>query len=358
MNANAPDRFEDRLLTAILDDFDHLTAGVTPPAALSLARYRRARHAHPARRAVPALVAGAAVAALAVAGVATVGTHGSSSVTLSTADQAPTPRGGPGAGSHAPVAPGAAGHASTHAVLYRLASLSAAAPAPQGRYVVLAETDTDTSVPGQSQRTTVIDTQTGASTTYQEPYPGSTGPATLTEGPDPTSTEAWFAALPTDPTALRAQLLSIAKQQSAQSAQQLQQQAAAAGKAVAPNGGQPALSDDDYVYEEADLLLWSPLVQPDLRSALYKVLAGTSGIMINPTATDPAGQPAIAMTRHDDGVPSTSTTYEDPSSGAVLAQVWTQTWTDSDQHSASDTETAVYQPVTSTDTMPADPYPG
>jgi hypothetical protein len=358
-NAPAPDRFEDRLLTAILDDFDHLTADVTPPAALSLARYRRARHAHPARRAVPALVAGAAVAALAVT-VATVGTHGSNSVTLNTAGRAPTPGGVPATGSQPPataVTPSAVGHSSTHAVLYRLASLSADAPAPQGRYVVLAETDTATSVPGQSQRTTVVDTQTGASTTYQEPYPGSKAPATLTEGPDPTSTEAWFAALPTDPTALRAQLLSIAKQQAAEATQQFQQQAAAAGKAVAPGVEQPALSDDDYVYEEADLLLWSPLVQPVLRSALYKVLAGTSGIVINPTATDPAGRPAVAMTRHDDGVPSTSTTYEDPSSGAVLAQVWTQTWTNSEQQSASETETAVYQPVTSTDTMPSDPYP-
>jgi hypothetical protein len=55
-------RFEDRLLTAILTDFDQLAG---PQAARRTGR----------RRAVPALIAGAAAAALAAAGVATLGTN-------------------------------------------------------------------------------------------------------------------------------------------------------------------------------------------------------------------------------------------------------------------------------------------
>ncbi|MGH2718173.1 MAG: hypothetical protein ACRDJU_06315 [Actinomycetota bacterium] len=251
------------------------------------------------------------------------------------------------------------------AVLYRLASVSAAVPALQGRYVVLTETDTHSPLGSTSQRTTVIDTETGASTTYQQVAANGQAPAGIyliqpsappivTGDPDPTSTEAWFAALPTDPTALRAQLLSIAKQAAPGAGTD------AAGKVV-PSAIQPALSDDDYVYDEASDLLWSPLVQPALRSALYQVLAQTPGVSVNPNATDPSGRAAIAMTRSGDsaaveagyqvrlttGQPATDTTYEDPSTGAVLAQVW------SVNH---DTLTAVYQPVTGSATLPADPY--
>jgi len=163
---------------------------------------------------------------------------------------------GPGGpGQVAPTAGTSTGATQAQLVAYRLASASAAAPAAQGRYVVLSETDSESGQPGQSQRTTVIDTQTCASTTYQQPYAGSQAPAVLTEGPDQTWTEAWFAALPTDPTALRSQLLSLAKQRAAQAAATMEQQAAQAGKTLPPNAGQPQLSDDDYVYQEADTLL-------------------------------------------------------------------------------------------------------
>jgi hypothetical protein len=243
------------------------------------------------------------------------------------------------------------------ALLFRLASVSTAIPAPEGRFVVLSETDTETGLAGASERTSVIDTVTGSSTTYQHAVaaggqaPSSSyteEPPLLTEGADPTSTEAWYTALPTDPTALRAKLLTVAEQQAQQAAQAVQQQAEKAGKTL-PVGEvqQPALSDDDYVYQEADTLLWSPLVQPTLRAALYKVLAGTDGFTITDDVTDPDGRPAIAMTRHYNGVPETDTTYEDPATGAVLAQIWEEN---------GDTITAVYQPVTGSDTVPANPY--
>lgn len=270
------------------------------------------------------------------------------------------PGGAPATDSRSP-ATSAAGSS----VLYQLASASASVPALQGRYVVFSEADTDSRIPGVAERTTVIDTQTGASTSYMQPHPAgqaagtvhtccTSQPPVLTQGPDPTSTEAWFAALPTDPAALRAQLLSIAKQQAA---------AVAAGTAVGKaEPTAPAVSDDDYVYAEANSLLWSPLVPPTLRSALYQVLAETPGVIVTANATDPSGRPAIAMTRTDasagtqDGSvvqnPSTSSsatevTYEDPSTGAVLAQVWTV-----NHH----TLTAVYQPATGSATIPPDPY--
>jgi hypothetical protein len=287
------ERFEDRLLATLLDDYDHLTS--TPARSAGRARLRTAGRS-PMRRAGPAL----------------------------------TP-------------------AATHAqlVLYQLASASAAAPPTLGRYVILTETDTESGEAGSSPRTTVVDTETGGSTTYQRPYADSDAPSVLREGPDPTSTEAWYSALPTDPTALRPRLLALAQQQRAQAVAAMDQQAAQAGKSLPAHGGQPVLSDDDYVYEEADLLVWSPLVQPDLRAALYQVLATTKGFSIDAAATDPAGRPAIAMTRSYTGVPETDVTFENPTTGAVLAQVWKE---------SGDTITAIYQPVTSSDAVPPNPY--
>jgi hypothetical protein len=334
VNTDTPttNRFEDRLLTAILDDFDNLTA--TPePAALRLAGSPQPARITP-RRVVPALAATAAAAGIAIAGVSVVGSGGPS-------HQASTTQ--TASGSHNATEHGT----QPQLVAYQLASASAAASTTQGRYVILTETDTETDESGQSQRTTVIDTQTGASTTYQQPYADSNAPAVLTEGPDPTDTAAWYAALPTDPVALQTQLLALAMQQAADTAASMEAQAAKSGRTLPPNAGQQSLSDNDYVYQEADTLLWSPLVRPDLRSALYKVIAATGGYTVNTNTTDPAGRPAIAMTHIYAGTPETDITYENPTTGTVLAQVW---------KGASGTITAVYQPVTSTDTAPPNPY--
>jgi hypothetical protein len=53
------------------------------------------------------------------------------------------------------------------------------------------------------------------------------------------------------------------------------------------------------------------------------------------------------MTRSYTGVSETDTTYEDPTTGAVLAQVW---------KNGTDVITSVYQPVTSAAAIPTDPY--
>jgi hypothetical protein len=254
-------------------------------------------------------------------------------------------------------------------LVYRLATAAASTPALQSPYVVLSETDTQSGYPGELKRTTIVNTQTGASTTYQQAYttagvkvPNSTyvpppspavanptpaqqklealqhaqensGPPTvLTGAANPQLAEAWYAALPTDPTALRAKLLALATQ---------------------PNNGiQPALTpgytNDDYIYQEADTMLWSPLVSPALRSALYRVLAKTSGYTVA-QGTDPIGRPAIVMTRTYTGSSETDITYENPTTGAVLAQVWKQ---------GGGTITGIYQPVTGASTIPPNPYGG
>jgi hypothetical protein len=354
VNTDSPtkDRFEDRLLAAVLDDFDELRTTTTPT---RRSPHRGSRPVRPIRRPVPALVATAAAATLGIAAVTAFGSH--------------QPSAGPHATRSAQTAPpvrlsrkAVRAPTARQSVLFRLASVSAAAPAPPGRYVVLPETDTQTGYPGESKRTTVIDTLTGASTTYQAAFPSAgtppssaytSEPSTLTEGPDPSSTERWYSALPTEPTALRAKLLALAKQQAAKTARELRQQAKEVGKEMRLKKSllrQPVLSDDDYVYQEADQLLWSPLVEPALRSALYKVLAETSGFTITSHATDPAGRPAIAMTRRYTGVRETDTTYENPATGAVLAQSW--------KGGGGGTITAVYEPVSSTDTIPSDPSTG
>jgi hypothetical protein len=246
--------------------------------------------------------------------------------------------GGP---NHAPAVKG-------HAVLYRLASESHAEPALTGRYAILTETDTQSDEPGQvSKRTSVDDTQTGASITYQIPYAGTGAPSQLRAGPDAQQTAAYYASLPTDPTALRSALLAIGKLQSKQGEPPTN---AALPSSDGPNQQFSQMpSDDDLVYEQANNMLWSPIVSPALRSALYKVLAGCSGYWINQNATDPSGRPAIAMTWTETqyGTTDTDITYEDPQTGAVLAQAW---------KTGTLTINAIYQPATSSGSIPADPY--
>ncbi|MGH8979671.1 MAG: hypothetical protein ACRDWE_01430 [Acidimicrobiales bacterium] len=302
------------------------------------------------RHRVTVAVAGVAAAAvLAVGGLVVADNGGPSGRGGSSTSSLPSGLGDrpPTHGANAVGASGTARH-----VLYRLASVSISAPALQGRYMVLDETDSETGYPGVFRRTSVVDTRTGSSVTYQQAYttkgikvpnatyqPGSTpgtaastvGPPTqLTSGPDPASTAAWYAALPTDPVALRAKLLTLATH---------------VVNGIAP-ALDPTFTDDDYVYEEADTMLWSPLVPPALRSALYKVLAGTSGYTVT-TGTDPSGRAAIVMTRTYTGDGETDVTYENPSTGAVLAQVW---------QTGNDVISAVYQPVTATTTIPPNPY--
>jgi hypothetical protein len=55
------------------------------------------------------------------------------------------------------------------------------------------------------------------------------------------------------------------------------------------------------------------------------------------------------MTRQYSDVSETDTTYENPETGAVLAQMW---------HGSDDTIFAVYQPIARTNAVPSNPYVG
>jgi hypothetical protein len=70
--------------------------------------------------------------------------------------------------------------------------------------------------------------------------------------------------MPTDPSALRALLLTQAKQQQAQAVAEEKRIMALKGKKGAVVS-QPHRSDDDLVFEQATDMLWNPLVGPTLR---------------------------------------------------------------------------------------------
>jgi hypothetical protein len=331
-----PERFEDRLLRYILTNYDELRAELKPIAVPIQANPRpapRRMWVHVLRWTAPAVGVTGAVAMV----IALTGASRPHAVPVQAIPRS-------GTALHAIVPKG-------NAVLYRLAAASAQVPASTARYLIMSETDTDSEYAGQSShRTSVDDSISGSSITYQEPFTGQglSAPGVLREGPSRQSTTAWYESLPTDPTALRAWLLSSAKAQYAQAAQYNAQAMKKQGLSARPASALP--SDDDLVYEQASDMLWGPLVPPALRSALYKVLATTSGVVVDQNATDPDGRPAVEMTRtwtDDDNDEETNTTYENPANGAVLSQIWKVN---------SDTTTAVYQPVTSSNTIPPDPY--
>jgi hypothetical protein len=109
------------------------------------------------------------------------------------------------------------------------------------------------------------------------------------------------------------------------------------------------LTDDDWAFEQATTLLWNPLAGPGLRSALYKVLADTPGVKVNAHVRDAAGRPAVEISRYDRVTSVDDETFENPATGAVLetAFVYPRTGT---------TGIDLYQPVTGTNTLPANPY--
>jgi hypothetical protein len=264
--------------------------------------------------------------------------------------------GRPGPGHHAVAVP-AIRLTGAQRALYRLSSAAAAAPPLTGRYVELTETDT---VPGMShipaslkktlarirnvpavrreylgtlkklkemrapqtfQRTSVIDSRTGDTWTYQH---GRGVPAELPVARHGSPTRAEFAAWPTRPAALRGLLLTQARQH--------------------PQGrGETA---GDLVFQQASNWLWNPLLSPALRSALYKVLAATPGVVVRTHARDATGRPAIEISRSDPVAQQDVATFEDPATGAVL------------ESSISRADHDVYESATSHATRPASPYGG
>jgi hypothetical protein len=237
--------------------------------------------------------------------------------------------------------------------LYKLSRAASAAAAPAGRYAVVTLTEDGV------KTTRVIDSVTGNTWIYQ--LVGGV-PKTWPEFAAGSTTQAQTDAMPTDLTALRAALIAQAKQDQATaikaaiaglkvrepkaSAQQIAQQAARQ---------QTVQTDDDMVFEQATDALWNPLVSPALRAAIYKVLAATPGVLVNSSAHDSTGRPAIEISRLTSNGFDIPETFQDPGTGGVLetafsypahaGQVKTQDGSD------------VYLSVTRTDTPPTtNPY--
>ena len=223
-------------------------------------------------------------------------------------------------------------------VLYKLSAAAATAPArPEGRYVVMAEKQ-DTYA-----RTSVLDSLTGDVWTYQH---GAGVPSELPVARHDSPTAAQFDAMPTGTASLRALLLKQAMEQQAEAIAEQQKALKARGKNAVIR--QPRLTDDDFVFEQATTLLWNPLVGPELRSALYKVLAATPGVRVDSRARDDLGRPAVEISRTATATGIEDQTFENPTTGAVLETAFVY------QDGTKGTD--LYLSVTSRDTVPPNPY--
>jgi len=263
-------------------------------------------------------------------------------VVASASGGAPRPGVGPANVGSAGVGPSGATPAleltASQKVLYQLSAAAAKAPArPEGRYVVMAEKQ-DTYA-----RTSVLDSLTGDVWTYQR---GAGVPSELPVARHDSPTAAQFDAMPTGTAALRALLLKQAKEQQAQAIAEQQKALKARGKNAVIR--QPRLTDDDLVFEQATTLLWNPLVGPELRSALYKVLAATPGVRVDSHARDDLGRPAVEISRTATATGIEDQTFENPKTGAVLETAFV--------YQDGTRGTDLYLSVTSRSTLPPNPY--
>ncbi len=225
--------------------------------------------------------------------------------------------------------------------LYNLSQAAAKAPArPGGRYVILTEKQDN------YDRTSVLDSLTGDVWTYQR---GAGVPSELPVARHDSPTAAQFDAMPTDTASLRALLIKQGKEQQAQAIAWEEKEVAKSRK-KAIIGSQPHLTEDDWAFEQATTLLWNPLVGPDLRAALYQVLAATPGVRVDSHARDDLGRPAVEISRTATATGIEDQTFEDPKTGAVLETAFI----DPDGTKGTD----LYQPVTSSRTVPPNPYQG
>jgi hypothetical protein len=245
--------------------------------------------------------------------------------------------------------------------LYGLSAAAAGVHRPAGRYVVMAEKSIDLANGSGSDdevgpKTSVIDTITGGGVMYQDiKVSGKNGdpqpPAVLKAGPGTSPTTKQLDAMPTSPAKLRAFLLAQAKQQLSQAYAEMAQQAKKAGKKIPtpfPKGPQP--TDNDLVFEQAANLLWEPHLSPELRSALYKVLADTPGVQVKTGTTDSAGRPAVEISRVDQVAKVKVETFENPKTGATLESAWVEP--------SGEFLEDLYLSISYTNHIPANPYGG
>ena len=250
-------------------------------------------------------------------------------------------------GNAAPALPAIRLTAAQH-VLYKLSKEAASTPRQTGRYVALREEQTNNGdgVMQSSEVVSVIDARTGAGVTYQDwaKVPGAPKPPTkLTEPAGSSPTQAQYDAMPTSTAALRAFLLAQAEKQQAQIAKP-----GSAGKHI-------QITSDDLVFQQATNLLWSPLLSPALRAAVYKVLAATPGVVVKQGVTDSDGRPAIEISRADTTDTAVYATFENPSTGATLETLVTVPYKGAAQGGGGYYRD-MYQTVTYSSAIPPNPY--
>ncbi|HET7015617.1 MAG TPA: hypothetical protein VFI65_16990 [Streptosporangiaceae bacterium] len=205
-------------------------------------------------------------------------------------------------------------------VLNRLSFTAARgrAKSGSGRYVEMSELE------GADKRTTIMDSKTGDVWTFQS---GKGIPSTFPVSRHGSPTGAELAAYPTSLPALRSLLVKQAKRDIA-IGWRLQVKAA---KIKDPKDWRrvlqtikkdsPRETRDDLVFSQAAYLLWNPLVDSALRSALFKVLAATPGVIVSAHAHDSIGRPAVEISRFDRAANYTEAIFESPDASRVLETV-------------------------------------
>lgn len=305
------------------------TADVFPDAAVAAGVAGRQRRKEIRRRAGSAVAAGAAlgVAAGVVAGVHPRG-NGPAEATDTTSA---TP------GRTATASGPAITLTASQRVLYQLSAAAAKQQAARGRYVTLYEKEDG------NLDANVIDTQTGTDYGYQKGYNGApSGVGAPDKNFSPTAAE--FAAMPLDPAALRTSLIAYYDAQVAALAPKRPKGTPAARVTPRPT---PA---NDIVFSQAMSFLWNPSTPPQLRAALFKVLAAMPAVQVDASARDMLGRPAvkISWTASDTTV---YTVYENQANGTVLEQAYK--WP-ADMGLAPGYDLMLR--VTRTNTIPPDPY--
>jgi hypothetical protein len=342
-----PDLDEDTIRQLMLRSTDDLLA----PRSAAAAAIKRQRRRHLRTRALGAV--GTAAAAGLAAGVLASGSG------PATSGGGPRPLGGPHL---APSGSTSSGQIKLTAAQQALFSLSAAAakmPRPSGRYVVLKEIATTKESGGGvtsseiGGKTSVIDTITGSGVTYQDiTVSGAVGPpppGVLHAAAGTSPTLAQLDAMPTDPAALRATLLAQAEQQLRQAQQYLNQKRG--GKATPVAVPKYPQTPDDLLFEQATNLLWEPDLSPQLRSAIYQVLAATPGVVVSTGVKDSSGRPATEISRSTSPLAGDKAeVFEDPATGATLESAWSS--------NAGGFYEDLYLKITYTNTIPPDPYTG